>query len=324
MKFCIVGAGSIGGMLAARLAMAGHEVCLVARGAHLAAIRSNGLTHRTPDGREIRLRLPASDQPEDFGRQDAVVIALKAYSIAPMLPRLGSLLGSDTAVMTAINGLPWWYFFREGGRFDGSRIECLDPNGAMQRALNAELLIGCVVHTAAEVTSPGFVHHTAGKGLIIGELDGRDTIRIRALAAVIDQAGLEATVSPRIRDDIWTKLIGNLSFNPVAALTGARMNEICDNAGLIALIRRMMEEGIRVGEAYGAHFAVDIDERLAMARRIGAAKISMLQDLEKGRPLELDAILASVVELARRIELPTPTIEGVEALMRSRVAHAVL
>ncbi|MCL4800090.1 MAG: 2-dehydropantoate 2-reductase [Burkholderiales bacterium] len=322
MKFCIVGAGAIGGLLGARLAMAGHDVSLVARGAHLAAIAAGGLAHRAPDGRETRLRLPASERPEDFGPQDAVIVALKAYSIAPMLGRLAGLLGPDTAVVTAINGLPWWYFHREGGRFDGSRVECLDPDGAMLRALDPDRIVGCVVHTAAEVVRPGAVHHTGGARLFVGELDGRVTPRLRALAAAIDASGLEAVVTERVRDDIWTKLIGNLSFNPVAALTGELMDEICDSPALAALIRRMMEEGIRVGEAYGARFAVDVDERLAMARRIGAARISMLQDLERGRPLELDAIVGAVVELARRVGLPTPTIDGVGALLRARAARA--
>lgn len=323
MRFCIVGAGAIGGLLGARLAMAGHEVALVARGPHLAAIASDGLTHRSPEGRETRLRLPASERPEDFGAQDAVIVALKAYSIAPMLDRLAGLLGPQTAVVTAINGLPWWYFQREGGPFDGSPIACLDPGGAMQRALDPARIVGCVVHTAAEVVRPGVVHHTGGARLVLGELDGRETPRLDALAAAIDASGLEAAVSPRIRDDIWAKLIGNLSFNPVAALTGALMNEICDDPRLVALIRRMMEEGIRVGEAHGARFAIGIDERLAMARRIGAAKISMLQDLERGRPLELDAIVSAVIELARRVEIATPTIDGIEALLRARAGRGI-
>lgn len=320
MKICIVGAGSIGGVLGARLALSGHEVSLVARGAHLAAIRDKGLVLKHGDSLRT-VKLPASDRPEDFGAQDAVFISLKAYSIGAMLPRLASLLKPDTAVLTAINGLPWWYFYREGGRFDGNRIQCLDPDGTMQRALDARHIVGCVVHAAAEVIEPGVVHHTGGREFIIGELDGTITPRLRAIGAAIDAADLQAVLSDRIRNDVWTKLIGNLSYNPVAALTGALMSEINGNPGLLNLIRPMMAEAMRVGEAYGAHFPVSIEERLAMARKLGRAKISMLQDFEKGRPLELDAIVTAVVELGRKAGIPTPTIDGVEALIRERVKH---
>jgi len=325
MKFCIVGAGAIGGLIGARLAMAGHEIALVARGEHLAAIRARGLTYRAPDGRETRLprlQLAASDRPEDFGRQDAVFIALKAHSIAPMLPRLRPLLAADTPVVTAINGLPWWYFYREGSANDGSRIQCLDPDGAMRHALDPSHLLGCVVHAAAEVSVPGAVNHTGGRDFILGELDGDLSERIQTLAAAIDGAGLSARVTPRIRDEIWTKLIGNLSVNPISALTGARIGEVLDDPELCALARAMMAEGMRVAEAYGARIAVTIDERIELGRKVGGAKTSMLQDIEKGRPLELDAIVSSVVELGRRAGVETPNIVNVAALIRAREAHA--
>jgi 2-dehydropantoate 2-reductase len=225
--------------------------------------------------------------------------------------------------VTAINGLPWWYFQREGGRFDGSRIECLDPDGAMAAALDPHQLVGCVVHASAEVTAPGEVHHTSGTAFILGELDGATTPRLERFGAAMRAAGFDPILSARIRDDIWTKLIGNLSYNPVAALTGALMSEINANAGLIALIRRMMLEGMAVGAAYGARFSVTIDERFAMARKLGSAKISMLQDMERGRPLELDAIVGAVTELGRRAGVATPAIDGVEALIRERVRHVM-
>lgn len=322
MKFCIVGAGAIGGLVGARLAMAGHEVALVARGEHLSVIRSHGLSYRAPDGRETRLRLPASDRPEDFGRQDAVLIALKAHSIAPMLPRLQPLLDPGTPVVTAINGLPWWYFYGEGGAHDGSRIKCLDPEEAMRRALDASHLLGCVVHAAAEVTVPGTVNHTAGRDFIFGEIDGSVSERIESLAGAIDGTGLAARITTRIRDEIWTKLIGNLSVNPISALTGARIGEVLDNPELCALARTMMAEGMRVAEAYGARIAMTIDERIDLGRKVGGAKTSMLQDIEKGRPLELDAIVSAVVELGRRVGVATPNIESVAALIRAREKHA--
>jgi len=320
MKLCIVGAGSIGGVLGAKLADAGHTVSLVARGDHLAAIRAEGLGVKDADGVR-RFKLAASADPGAFGPQDAVVIALKAYSIGPMLPRLGSLLTPDTAVITAINGIPWWYFCREGGRFDGARVECLDPDGAMIGALAPRHLVGCVVHASAEVIAPGLVHHTSGRDFILGELDGAMTPRLAAIGAAIDGAGLKARTSPRIRDDVWTKLIGNTSFNPVAALTGALMSEINGNDGLMVLIRQMMIEAMQVAAAYGARITVSIEERLGLSRKLGAAKVSMHQDIEKGRPLEIDAIVTAVCELGRKAGVATPTIDFVEALIRERARH---
>ena len=323
MRFCIVGAGAIGGVLGAKLAAAGHDVSLVARGEHLAAIRAQGLALKDAEGVRT-FKLQAADSPAEFGPQDAVFIALKAYSIGPMLPRLAPLLKPDTAVVTAINGIPWWYFCREGGRFDGSPVECLDPGGAMLRALDPRHLVGCVVHGAAEVIAPGVVHHTTGRDFIVGEIDGAATARIDAIAGALEGAGLRAPVSRRIRDDVWTKLIGNTSYNPVAALTGALMSEINANPGLIELIRRMMDEAMQVAAACGARVTVTLDERLAIARKIGAARISMLQDLERGRPLEIDAIVTAVGELGRKAGVPTPTIDGVEALIRERVKHRLV
>ena len=320
MRVCVVGAGAIGGVLGARLAAAGHEVSLVARGAHLEALRANGIALKDGEGTRA-LRVAASDDPSGLGAQDAVFIALKAYSIGPMLARLAPLLGPDTAVVTAINGIPWWYFCREGGRFDGARVECLDPDGAMLRALDAKHLVGCVVHASAEVIAPGVVHHTSGRDFILGEIDGAATPRLDAIAAALESAGLRPVPSRRIRDDIWTKLIGNTSYNPVAALTGALMSEINANPALLGLIRRMMIEGMQVAEALGARITVTLDERFGLARKLGAAKISMLQDLERGRPLEIDAIVTAVCELGRKAGVPTPTIDGVEALVRERVRH---
>ena len=320
MKVCIVGAGAIGGVLGAKLAAAGHEVSLVARGEHLAAIRAKGLALK--DAEDTRtFRLAAAETPRDFGPQDAVVIALKAHAIGPMLPGLAPLLRSDTPVVTAINGIPWWYFAREGGRFDGLAVACLDPDAAMLRALDPKHLVGCVVHAAAEVVAPGVVHHTSGRDFILGEIDGSTTPRLQAIAGAVEAAGLHAPVSRRIRDDIWTKLIGNASYNPIAALTGALMSDINANPGLLDLIRRMMIEAMQVAAALGARITVTIEERLGLARKLGSARISMLQDLERGRPLEIDAIVGAVGELGRRAGVPTPTIDGMEALIRERVKH---
>jgi 2-dehydropantoate 2-reductase len=321
MKVLVIGAGAIGGLLAARLALSGHAVGAVARGPHLAAMREAGLRLESERGVEVA-KIAVADDPAAFGLQDTVFLALKAYSIAAMLPRLASVLKVETPVVTAINGLPWWYFQRLGGGEEGGTLACLDPEGTMARALDARHLVGCVVHAAAEVVAPGVIRHTGGRGFILGELDGALSPRLEGLAELLRGAGLEPTLSSRIRDDIWTKLIGNLSYNPVAALTGARMDEINGNPALIALIRAMMEEAMAVGQAFGARFSVTVEERLAMARQLGAARISMLQDLERGRPLETDAIVATVVELAQRKAIATPMTEAVLALLRERARHA--
>jgi len=317
MNICIVGAGAIGGLLGARLAQAGHEVSLIARGAHLAALRADGLRLRS-NKESLSLRVNASDSVAGFGPQDAVFIALKAYSIADMLPRLAPLMGPQTMVIPAINGIPWWYFYKEGGRFDGERIDCLDPGAAMLRSLDSGRILGCVVHASAEVVEPGVIEHTAGRRFILGEPDGSLSERAERMAAALEAAGLDAPLSQRIRDDIWTKLVGNLAFNPVCALTAARMDEAMNNPAIVELTRTVMSEGMRVGEAYGARFAITIEERLHMAQRIGSAKVSMLQDLERGRPIESDAIVGAVCEFARRAGVPTPATDLICTLIRQR------
>jgi len=320
MKICIVGAGAVGGLTGAWFARAGHEVCLVARGAHLEALRRSGLTLLAEGTRSV-YQLRASDEPADFGVQDAVFICLKAYSIAAMLPRLKTLLGGETMVIPAINGLPWWYFFKEGGRFGGAAIDCLDPGGGMLAALDPKHIVGCVVHAAAEVTAPGVVSHTAGRLFLIGEPDRTKSARADRLAAAMNAAGFEAKLAADIRVEIWTKLIGNLSYNPVAALTLAHMREINGNETLLALIRAMMEEAMRVAEACGARVPMTAGERIGIARKLAGAKISMHQDVERRRPLETDAIIGAVVELARKTGIATPMIDAVHALIAERARH---
>ncbi|MGB5080236.1 MAG: 2-dehydropantoate 2-reductase [Burkholderiales bacterium] len=320
MKVCVAGAGAIGGWVAAWLARAGHEVSLVARGVHLEAIRANGLTLLERGKREA-FRLPASEHPADFGAQDAVFLCLKTYSIAAMLPRLEALLAPETMVIPAINGLPWWYFHKEGGRFDGRTIDCLDPGGAMLSALEPKQIVGCVVHAAAQVAEPGVVSHTAGRIFILGEPDRTRSARVERLAAAMNAAGFEAKVAADIRVEIWTKLIGNLSYNPVAALALAHMDDIHGNEALLALIRTLMEEGMRVAAAYGVRVPMTLDERIGIAKKLAGAKISMHQDIERRRPLETEAIVGAVVELARRAGIATPMIDAVYALIAERARH---
>lgn len=322
MKICVIGAGAIGGLLGARLAQAGHEVSLVARGAHLAAMRSGGLRLRSKR-ESLALRVNASDSVAGLGPQDAVFIALKAYSIADMLPRLSPLMDAQTVVIPAINGIPWWYFYKEGGRFDGEAVACIDPGGGMLRSLDCGRILGCVVHAAAEVVEPGVIEHTAGRRFILGEPDGSLSERAGRMAAALEEAGLEAPLSQRIRDDVWTKLIGNLAFNPICALTAARMDQAMNDPAIVELTRTVMSEGMRVGEACGARFGISIEERLHMAQRIGNAKVSMLQDLERGRPIESEAIVGAVCELGRRVGVPTPTTDLICTLIRQRGMSAV-
>jgi 2-dehydropantoate 2-reductase len=320
MKVCVVGAGAIGSWTAAWMARAGHEVRLVARGAHLDALRRDGLT-LTSGGERSTFALPVSDDPAAFGVQDAVFLCLKTYSIAAMLPRLASLIGPDTVLVPAINGLPWWYFYREGGARDGAPIECLDPRGRMLAALDPRHIVGCVVHGAAEVTAPGVASHTSGDRFIVGEPDGSRSDRVRALASAMQAAGFDAPVTAEIRVEIWTKLIGNLSYNPVAALTLAWMHEINANPDLLGLIRVMMEEAMRVALAYGVRVPMTLDQRIEVAKRIGRSRISMHQDVERGRPLEVDAIVGAVAELARNAGIATPMIDAVRALIDERARH---
>jgi 2-dehydropantoate 2-reductase len=319
MRVAIVGAGSIGAVVGGKLAASGHEVVLVARGAHLDALRERGLTLvDRVGGAAGTYLLPASEEPADFGAQDLVVIGLKAHAIPAMLPRIKALVGAGTVVVPAINGLPWWYFQGAGGPLDGLTLRSLDPDGTMPAALDASRILGCVVHIAAEVRAPGEVHHTGGRRLILGELDNAPSDRLYAICDALDTAGFETVRSTDIRLDVWTKLIGNLSFNPIAALTGYLMNQIIDDEQVLDVIRAMMVEGMRVAERVGIHVGMTPDQRIDIARQLGAAKISMLQDLEQRRRMELGAIVASVIELAGHVGVDVPTVRHVHALAHAR------
>jgi 2-dehydropantoate 2-reductase len=319
MKVCVVGAGSIGATMGAKLSAAGAQVCLIARGAHLEAIRSHGLQLVDQVGSASgTYRMPASAEPSDFGPQDLVLIALKAYSVAPMLPRLRPLLGPDTVVLPALNGLPWWYFYRAGGPYEGTRLRSLDPDATMDASLDCARVVGCVVHLAAELLQPGRVQHTAGRRLIIGEPDGSDSNRLLRVQAQLRAADFACEVSSQIRRDIWTKLIGNLSFNPVAALTGYRMDQICADTEVLTVIRDVLREGIEVAGRLGVTIAMTVDQRIDVARQLGPARISMLQDLEQRRPLELAAIVGAVIELADLTATPVPATRTLHALVQAR------
>jgi len=319
MKVCVVGAGAIGATIGARLAASGHEVSLVARGAHLAAIRAHGL--RFVDhvaGQSGIYHLVASADPGDLGRQDCVFLTLKAHQLPTVLAACGSLLGPQTVVVPAINGLPWWYFYASGGQYDGTRLDALDPHGSMMALLSCARILGCVVHLAAELRAPGEVHCTAGRRLVLGEPDNSDSERLRALAAQVQAAGFVVERTRDIRREIWIKLIGNLSFNPIAALTGYRMDQICADEELLGVIRAILAEGAIVAARYGVEVGITPDERIAIARQLGAARISMLQDLENRRSLELAPIVGAVMELAERAGVAVPVTHTVHALVQAR------
>lgn len=319
MRVCIVGAGAVGGTLGAKLAAAGHAVSLLARGAHLASIQEGGLVLVDHvDRYSGTYRLPASDDPYGFGPQDLIVIGLKAYAIGAMLPRLAPMITPQTVVLPAINGLPWWYFYKHGGPLNGLALDTLDMGGAMQRALDGKHVLGCVVHVAAEVRAPGEVHHTGGRRFVLGEPDNSESPRLRTVCDALAAAGFDAVASTCIRFDVWWKLIGNLSFNPIAALTGMLMNEIIADEAMLDVIRVVMREAMAVSAHYGVPMNMTPDQRIDVARGLGAAKISMLQDLEQKRPLELSAIIGAVIELADRAHIAVPVTRSVYALAAAR------
>ena len=322
MRVCVFGAGAIGGLVGARLARQGEtEVSLIARGAHLAAMREKGLTLKDESG-ETTVKVRATDKAAELGPQDYVLLALKAHSLPGILDSLKPLLGPSTAVVTAQNGVPWWYFYKHGGPHEGLRIEAVDPGGRLWNGIGPERVIGCVVHPAAEIEAPGIIRHTEGDRLPLGEPSGEKTERTQHLAKLLVAAGFRAPIRPQIRNEIWVKLWGNLSLNPVSALTGGTLEEICRDPGTRAIIRAMMVEAQAIGEKLGVSFGVDVDRRIAGAEAVGAHKTSMLQDLELRRPMEIDALVTAVQEFGRLTGQATPTIDIVQALVRQRAKLA--
>ncbi len=321
MKLAVFGAGAIGGFLAARLAAAGEvELSLVARGAHLAAIRERGLT--LVEGGESRtFPARATDRTEELGAQDYVLLTLKAHGAAGALDAILPLLGEATAVVTLQNGVPWWYFHGLDGPFRDARLSSVDPGGSLWDGIGPERAIGCVVYPAAEIEAPGVVRHVDGVRFSLGEPTGEKSARARRLAEVLIAAGLQAPLRDDIRSEIWVKLWGNLSFNPISALTGATLEAIVADDGTRSVVRAMMLEAQAIGEALGVRFPIDVDRRIRGAGAVGAHKTSMLQDLERGRPLEIDALVGSVQELGRLVGKPTPTVDTVLALVRRLAAE---
>jgi 2-dehydropantoate 2-reductase len=318
MKVCVYGAGAIGAYLGAALVDAKCEVSFVARGPHLAALQRNGLTLEI-GGAARNLRIPATDDPASLGAQDFVILTLKAHSVAPVAAQIATLLGPKTAVVTAQNGILWWYFYKVPGPLENRHLETVDPAGRVWQALGPERAIGCVVYPSCEIVAPGIVRHLEGNRFMLGEPDGTKSDRVAALAQALTTGGLKAPVRPRIRDDIWFKLLGNATFNPVSVLTGATLDKMGRDAGVRAVIKQMMTEAQQVAAKLGVEFPLELEKRIDGAVAVGAHKTSMLQDYELGRPLELDALVASVAEIARLLAVPTPTLDAVLALVRLRI-----
>jgi 2-dehydropantoate 2-reductase len=324
MRICVFGAGAIGGYMAAELALAGHQVCAIARGTHLAAIQKEGLK-LIVEGRTRTAHLPASDDPSAFGQQDVVICALKAHQAHANAGKFAPLLGPHTAVLTAMNGIPWWYFYKQGGVFDGHHLESVDPGAAQWTEIGPERAIGCVVDPACEVVAPGVIEHHLYKRFTIGEPDGTHSDRVRALRDALVSAGFDAPIRDAIRWNVWLKLWGNVCFNPISALTLAPLDRITTEPSLRGLCRTMMVEAQTVAIALGVSIPDEMmDRRLKAAGSVTGHKMSMLQDLERGRSLEIDGLITAVQELGRLVGVATPTIDVVLALVRERGRQAGL
>jgi len=323
MKICIYGAGAIGGYLGVQLSLAGADVSLVARGAHLAAMKANGL-RLLIDGEE-RVAYPrCTDNPAELGVQDVVIICLKAHSIAGVIDAMQPLLGPKTRIVTAVNGIPYWYFYKHGNACEGATLESIDPGGRQWNELGPERAIGCVVYPATEIEAPGVIRHIYGDRFPLGEPSGEVTEDVQALSALFEKAGLKAPVLDNIRDEIWLKLWGNVSFNPISALTHATLDVLCSDPGTRAVTRSMMVEAQQIAETFGVKFRVDVDRRIEGGRKVGAHKTSMLQDLERGRPMEIDPLVTVVQEMGKLTKMPTPSIDTVLALVVQRANVAGL
>ncbi len=319
MRICIYGAGAIGAWLGVQLSLAGEDVTLIARGPHLAAMQKNGV-RLLIDGKEKVAYPRCVEDPQDAGPQDYVIITLKAHSFPAVVDSLQALFDDDTALVTGVNGIPWWYFYQLDGAYENHKLDSVDPGGRIWDTVGPQRAIGCVVYPAAEIAEPGVIRHIEGDRFILGEPDGRQSDRAAKLCEALKGAGFTSRVRNNIRDDIWVKLWGNLCFNPISALTHATLEKVAGETGTASVCRQMMLEAQAIGEKLGARFRVSVDKRIAGGAAVGAHKTSMLQDLESGRPMEIDALVSVVQELGRLVDMTTPTIDVVLALILQRAA----
>lgn len=317
MKICVVGAGAIGGFLAVKFALAGEDVTAIARGEHLAAIRKNGLKLIMNDGTtHVATNINAIANMTQAGIQDVVILALKTYQIGPVAKDISTMFGPETVVVTVQNGIPWWYFYKHGGELEERRLETADPGGLIAASIEPQRVIGCVVYPAAEVASPGVIRHVEGERFPVGELDGSESERVKRLSETFAKAGFKSPILPSIRAELWLKAWGALSFNPISALTHATLVDICQFPLTRELAANMMREAQAVANKLGIEFRVSLEKRIAGAEKVGAHKTSMLQDVEAGRTLEVDALVGSVIEVGKLVGVPTPYIDAVYALAK--------
>ncbi len=315
MKFAIVGAGAIGALVGAMLAKAGEDVTLVARGPHLRAMQEHGVRVRGALG-SFDARVSATDDPATVGAVDVVLLTLKAHSLTAMAPRLAPLIGDETCVMSAQNGIPWWYFYHHGGEWERTQLESVDPGGVINRSIDAARVIGCVIYPSAIITEPGIIEHIEGTRFAIGEPDGSKSERCRRIADAFIKAGLRCPIRTNIRHDMWVKLMGNVAYNPVSALTRATLIEIVQCSETRELAAAIMTEAESVAEKLGIDLGVSIEQRLEGAEKVGHHKTSMLQDVEAGRPMEIEAIVGAVVELGNKMGLSLPYTNSVYACVK--------
>lgn len=317
MKICVVGAGAIGGLVGANFHLAGEDVTLVDVGAHLEAIKRNGLKVVMHDDEErVAKDVKAVSKFSEAGKQDLVVLALKTNVIEQVVEDMKALYGPDTMILPLQNGLPWWYFQRLGGEFEGRRIEIVDPTGKISDNIEPRRIIGCVVYPAGEILAPGVIKHVEGNRFPVGELDGQETDRVKAVADVFNKSNFKSFVLDDIRAEIWLKLWGNMSFNPISALTHATLVDICTYPLTRDLAARLMTEAQTIANRLGVTFRVPLEKRIEGAEKVGKHKTSTLQDVERGRPLELDALMGAIIELGQMLSIPTPHIDAVYACVK--------
>src|SRR6476659_284577 len=312
MKIVIAGAGAIGGYIGGRLARAGADVVLFARGPHLAAMQARGLRVTSAEG-DFEVRPQVTGDLTTIGKADVVFLGVKAHGLTTLAPALRPLFGPDTSVVSTQNGIPWWYFQNYGGELDGLRLERVDPGGVIAASIEPRRVIGSLAYFATDVAEPGVIHHTEGNRISFGEPDGSKSSRARAIAETLIAAGFRCPVTTRFRHEIWVKLLGNVAFNPISALTGATLEERARHPDVSRLVRELMADTEAVARKLGIELPISIDQRMAGAEKVGAHKTSMLQDLEAGRPLELEAIVGAVVELGERLGVPMPSTRTVYA-----------
>jgi len=315
MKICVVGAGAIGGMMAAKLAQSGHALSVIARGVHLEAIRNNGLKY-IENGEELVITdITATADMEEITGQDMVLLGVKAHQIGPIADKLSGMLAPDGVIVTLQNGIPWWYFQKLAGEYQDSIVRTVDPDGAIAAAIDPDRIIGCIAYPAATIDEPGVIRHIEGNRYPVGELDGSESERVQSICNAFVEAGFKSFVLPDIRSEIWLKLWGNLSFNPISALTHSTLVDICQFPQTRALAAQMMTEAQQIAEKLGASFRVSLERRIEGAEGVGKHKTSMLQDLEVGKALEIDGMLGVVIELGEQTGIPTPAMNTVFALV---------